>query len=117
MQHSAQFRLGPPIFDQVENWQRAQSKIPTRSDAIRKLLERGLEAERRDAALCDCPPHNAKKPRYRRGIVALRVRSIGKGARLVISSHGSGFRHAGAVRTASLMRSRPDFGPMKGKRP
>jgi len=45
MQNSVQFRLGPPIFDQVENWRRAQPKIPARADAVRELLRRALEAE------------------------------------------------------------------------
>ena len=38
---------------------------------------------------------------YRGEMLCLRVRSIGEGARLAISSHGSGFRWASAVRTAS----------------
>ena len=32
------------IFAEVENWRRAQDKIPSRSKAIRLLLERALAA-------------------------------------------------------------------------
>jgi hypothetical protein len=53
MQNSAQFRLGPPIFDLVENWRRAQPKIPPRADAIRELLRLALEAEQQNGPLED----------------------------------------------------------------
>jgi len=46
---NVQLRLGE-IFQRIEDWRRTQAEIPTRADAIRKLLERGLEAEQRDAA-------------------------------------------------------------------
>jgi hypothetical protein len=36
------FRLGNPLFDQVEDWRRSQTLIPTRSEAVRLLIERGL---------------------------------------------------------------------------
>ena len=35
-------RLRGPLYDQLENWRRAQPKIPTRSDALRLLIERAL---------------------------------------------------------------------------
>jgi len=41
---SVQLRLGP-IFADLENWRRQQSKIPYRSEAIRHLLRKALEAE------------------------------------------------------------------------
>jgi hypothetical protein len=37
-----QVRLTGPIFLSVENWRRSQSKIPSRSEAIRQLLEKAL---------------------------------------------------------------------------
>jgi hypothetical protein len=37
-----QVRLSGPIFISVENWRRSQEKIPSRSEAIRQLLERVL---------------------------------------------------------------------------
>jgi hypothetical protein len=49
MQNSAQFRLGPPIFDLVEEWRRAQPKIPARADAVRELLRRALVSEQKNA--------------------------------------------------------------------
>jgi hypothetical protein len=45
-----QLRLGRPLLDLVENWRRAQPKIPPRSAAVRALLQRALKAEQRDAA-------------------------------------------------------------------
>jgi hypothetical protein len=46
----------------------------------------------------------AKLHVYRGATLALIVRSIGEGARLVINGKGSGFRWASAVGTAPLMR-------------
>jgi hypothetical protein len=43
---AVQLRLGP-IFRPLEDWRRRQPKIPPRSDAIRELLRRALEAEQR----------------------------------------------------------------------
>jgi hypothetical protein len=37
-----QLRLDGPIFMRLENWRRAQPKIPARSDAIRELLGKAL---------------------------------------------------------------------------
>jgi hypothetical protein len=45
---AAQVRLGP-VFKEVEDWRRRQAKIPPRSHAIRHLLKRGIEAEKREA--------------------------------------------------------------------
>ena len=45
-----QLRLGRPLLDLVENWRRAQPKIPPRSAAVRALLQRALEAEQQDTA-------------------------------------------------------------------
>jgi hypothetical protein len=39
-------RLGE-LFNSVEDWRRVQPRIPTRADAIKKLLKIALEAERR----------------------------------------------------------------------
>jgi hypothetical protein len=44
---AVQARLRPPLFEQIEAWRRAQTKIPPRTDALRKLLQRGLDAEQR----------------------------------------------------------------------
>jgi hypothetical protein len=44
------FQLEGPIFSQIENWRRAQEKIPSRPDAIRELLKKALgAAEQRGA--------------------------------------------------------------------
>jgi hypothetical protein len=45
---AVRFQLEGPIFAQIENWRRAQTKIPSRPDAIRELLKRAL-----------CPPSSA----------------------------------------------------------
>jgi hypothetical protein len=39
---AVRFQLEGPIFTQIENWRRAQTKIPSRPDAIRELLKRAL---------------------------------------------------------------------------
>jgi hypothetical protein len=41
-------RLGD-LFNAIEDWRRAQPKIPARTDAIKELVKRGLEADQRDA--------------------------------------------------------------------
>jgi hypothetical protein len=41
-------RLGD-LFEAIEDWRRAQPKIPARTDAIKELVKRGLKAEQRDA--------------------------------------------------------------------
>jgi hypothetical protein len=38
-------RLGE-LFNSVEDWRRAQPRIPARTDAIKKLLKIALEVER-----------------------------------------------------------------------
>ena len=40
-------RLHGSLFERLEDWRRAQDKIPARSDAIRKLLQRALDSEQR----------------------------------------------------------------------
>jgi hypothetical protein len=35
-------RLRGSLFERLENWRRSQSKIPSRSDALRLLIERAL---------------------------------------------------------------------------
>jgi hypothetical protein len=44
--------LEGPIFALVEDWRRAQPKIPSRNEAIRLLLRRALER----------PPRNCRTP-------------------------------------------------------
>jgi len=40
-------RAEQPLHDRVEAWRRRQPKIPPKSEAIRELLRRGLQAEER----------------------------------------------------------------------
>ena len=40
-----QVRLKGSVFMSLENWRRAQDKIPPRSEAIRQLVEKVLAAE------------------------------------------------------------------------
>jgi hypothetical protein len=48
---TVRFQLEGQIFTLVEDWRRAQRKIPSRPDAIRQLLERALgDAEQPGAA-------------------------------------------------------------------
>jgi hypothetical protein len=37
-----QVRVRGPLFDRLENWRRSQPKIPSRSEALRALIERAL---------------------------------------------------------------------------
>jgi hypothetical protein len=54
---AVRFQLEGPIFAQIENWRRAQTKIPSRPDAIRELLRR---------ALCAVEQRGAQTKRNRR---------------------------------------------------
>jgi hypothetical protein len=44
---AVQVRLEGPLFEELENWRRAQPKIVPRSWALRRLLERALTEDRR----------------------------------------------------------------------
>jgi hypothetical protein len=46
---AVQLRLKGETFVLVENWRRSQSKIPSRSEAVRQLLERALGQAEPDA--------------------------------------------------------------------
>jgi hypothetical protein len=39
---AVRFQLEGSIFAQIEDWRRAQLKIPSRPDAVRELLKRAL---------------------------------------------------------------------------
>jgi hypothetical protein len=41
---AVRIELEGPTFEQVEEWRRSQSKIPSRSEAVRRLLESALRA-------------------------------------------------------------------------
>jgi hypothetical protein len=41
---AVRIELEGPTFEQVEEWRRSQSKIPSRSEAVRRLLELALSA-------------------------------------------------------------------------
>jgi hypothetical protein len=43
-------RAEQPLHDKVEAWRRRQPKIPPRSEALRELLRRALQAEERGVA-------------------------------------------------------------------
>jgi metal-responsive CopG/Arc/MetJ family transcriptional regulator len=49
-QHGVQLRLDPKLFQLVENWRRSQREIPSRSEAIRKLVRKAIETQQRRAA-------------------------------------------------------------------
>jgi metal-responsive CopG/Arc/MetJ family transcriptional regulator len=49
-QHGVQLRLDAKLFQLVENWRRSQPEIPSRSEAIRKLVRKAMETEQRRAA-------------------------------------------------------------------
>ena len=47
---AVQLRLKAETFASVENWRRSQPKIPSRAEAIRKLIERALGASDAEAS-------------------------------------------------------------------
>jgi hypothetical protein len=53
---AVRIELEGPTFEQVEEWRRSQSKIPSRSEAVRRLLELALSAH----------PDSARPPVLRR---------------------------------------------------
>jgi hypothetical protein len=44
---AVQARFDGPDFARIEDWRRAQPKIPPLSEAVRILVKRGLDADRR----------------------------------------------------------------------
>jgi hypothetical protein len=42
--------LEGPIFESIENWRRSHSKIPSRTEAVRQLLEQALTGRAGDTA-------------------------------------------------------------------
>lgn len=42
-----QVQVSGPLREQVENWRRAQPKIPPLSEALRQLIEKALADDRR----------------------------------------------------------------------
>jgi hypothetical protein len=44
-----QGRFDGPDVEQIDRWRREQREIPSRADALRTLVRRGLESERRTA--------------------------------------------------------------------
>ena len=49
---AVQVRLSGAEFDSLENWRRAQAKIPPRSEAIREAIRQLVRAaERQEAAI------------------------------------------------------------------
>ena len=41
-----QVRLQPPALDEVDHWRRRQDDVPTRPEAIRRLVETALKGKR-----------------------------------------------------------------------
>lgn len=42
-------RISPMLLSRVDDWRRGQDDIPARAEAVRRLIELGLEAARQDA--------------------------------------------------------------------
>jgi hypothetical protein len=67
-----ELRFSPDLLRQIDNWRRQQSNLPTRAEAIRRLIERGLATGGRDhiavrrhepAVAEKSAPLRARKPR------------------------------------------------------
>jgi hypothetical protein len=44
-----QMRVRKSFMDKIDNWRRHQDDIPPQAEAIRRLVEKGLEADRAEA--------------------------------------------------------------------
>lgn len=42
-----QIRVSEPWLAEIDNWRRKQTKIPSQAEAIRRLVEIGIAAEKR----------------------------------------------------------------------
>jgi hypothetical protein len=40
-------RISPTFLTMIDNWRRVQNPIPSRSEAVRKLVDAGIRAEKR----------------------------------------------------------------------
>ena len=40
-------RLHPPILGAIDNWRRSEQDLPSRSEAIRRLVEHALSAKKK----------------------------------------------------------------------
>ena len=49
MSQAIQGRFTDPDVEQIDDWRRGQRSIPSRADALRTLVKRGLEREKRAA--------------------------------------------------------------------
>jgi hypothetical protein len=45
-----ELRLSPDLSDEIDEWRRKQQDIPARAEAARRLIVRGLEAEKQQPA-------------------------------------------------------------------
>lgn len=53
LERRVQLVIGQSQLDEIEDWRRRQHPIPSRNEAMRRLLARGLEAEARDTEKSD----------------------------------------------------------------
>jgi hypothetical protein len=49
MSQAIQGRFTDPDVEEIDNWRRARREIPSRADALRTLVKRGLESDKRSA--------------------------------------------------------------------
>jgi hypothetical protein len=45
MTQTFRMRISPTFLTMIDNWRRVQDPIPSRSEAVRKLVDAGIEAE------------------------------------------------------------------------
>jgi ribonucleoside-diphosphate reductase alpha chain len=86
---AVQVRLEGPLFAELENWRRAQSKIIPRSWALRELLERALADGRRSGEIV-YPMSERRRLPMRRMAVALELEHGGHRFRLQIGRYADG---------------------------
>jgi hypothetical protein len=58
---AVRIELEGPTFEQVEEWRRSQSKIPSRSEAVRRLLALALSARSDGTRRPSAPLHSITK--------------------------------------------------------
>lgn len=43
-----EIRLQPEFADEIDNWRKEQSDLPNRAEAARRLIQKGLESEKKN---------------------------------------------------------------------
>jgi hypothetical protein len=81
--------LPPELLQRITHWRRQQRDLPSEAEAIRRLLERGLDAEEADKT----PPTERTRARATASISSLRQPAWAGSPRIALTL--AGYRGAG----------------------